>query len=90
MNPRPVKEGVWLYEGVAPTRVIAEQVDFKPGSGDYEDAADEREDKTGIFFRLSYTAAGDSRFSNVRGYFDTLEAAVREAEKTFAGMRWTS
>jgi hypothetical protein len=62
----------------------------RPSSGDYEDPPEEREDKKGTFYRLSYTAAGSSHFSNIRGYFHTLEDSVHEAEKVFTGIKWKS
>jgi hypothetical protein len=73
---------------VAPVRVLIEAVDCKPGSGDYEDDEEEREDKVGRFYRLAYSAAGDPRICNGGGYFSSLEDAIREAEKVFKGIQW--
>jgi hypothetical protein len=84
------REGLWLYEHVAPTLIRIDEVDWLPSSGDYEDPPEEREDKKGTFYRLSYTAAGSSHFSNIRGYFHTLEDSVHEAEKVFTGIKWKS
>ena len=88
MTAYTVKDGTWFYEGVAPTRVLIEEVDCKPGSGDYEDAKEDQEDVIGRFFRLAYSAAGDSRICNGGGYFASLEDAVLEAEKRFENIKW--
>jgi hypothetical protein len=82
------REGLWFYQQVAPALVRIDEVDWLPGSGDYEDPAEVREDKRGTFYRLSYTEAGGSHFCNQRGYYETLEDAVREAEKMFVGIHW--
>jgi hypothetical protein len=88
MNPRRVKEGTWFYAGTAPARVLIEEVDFIPGSGDHEDSEEEREDKMGHFFRIDYTSAGSTKISSGGGYFASLEEAIHQAEKACAGIAW--
>lgn len=88
MIMHPVKEGTWLYEGIAPVRLIIEEVDRIPGSGDHEDAEKYREDKIGRFFHIAYSAAGDSRVCNGGDYFSSLEDAIHEAEKVFKEIQW--
>jgi hypothetical protein len=86
---RNLREGTWLYEGVAPVLVRIEEVGWLPGSGDYEDLPEEREDQAGTFYRLSWTGAASTHFSNIGSYSRSLEDAVREAEKSFLGIKWT-
>ena len=87
MKTQPIKEGTWLYGGTSPVLVRIEQTNVKPGSGDYEDPDDVREDRNGDFFRIVYSAAGESWMQNERGYFETLSEALREAERAFPGIK---
>jgi hypothetical protein len=88
MKSNPIKEGMWLYGDASPVRVQIEKTNLKPGSGDYEDADEDREDKAGEFFHLVYSAAGDVQICNDRGYFLTLNEAIQEAERVFSGIKW--
>jgi hypothetical protein len=88
MSACPAKEGVWFYESVSPIYVRIEEVDYKPGSGDYEDAEEDNEDVAGRYFHIVYTAAAGTDFCNGGGYFPSLEEAVREAEKAFKDIKW--
>jgi len=90
MNPRRVKEGTWLYAGTAPAQVFIEEVDSIPGSGDYEDPEEVREDKVGRFFRVGYTAAGSTEVCSGGGYFASIEEAILQAEKACSGLKWSS
>jgi len=64
------------------------RLEIKPGSGDYEDGPEDREDQPGPWFAIEYPPAGSVRFSNTIGYFKTLEEAIDFTEKTFSEIVW--
>jgi hypothetical protein len=88
MSPRRVKTGTWLYGGSVNAHVFIEEVDFRPGSGDYEDSEEDREDKAGRFFRIDYTSAGSSEVCASGGYCSSLEEAIRSVEKSCSNVQW--
>ena len=83
-----VKRGTFLYGGVRRCAVEILQTDFRPGTGDYEDPENVREDENGIFFDIRYASAGPREFwSSVFG-LESLEAAVKHVEEAVSDVRW--
>ena len=83
-----VKRGTFLYGGTARCAVEILQTDFRPGTGDYEDPEDIREDAHGVCFNIRYASAGPQQFPSGVNGFDSLQAAVAHVEKAVAGVRW--
>jgi len=87
-SARIIREGVWFYEKVSPATIRIDEVDLLPGSGDYQDPPEVREDREGTFYRVSSTAPGGAAFSCIRGYFASLEEAKASVEREFFGITW--
>ena len=92
MNPQTktkvVKRGTFLYGGTCRCTVEIVQADFRPGTGDYEDPAEIREDARGIFFDIRYASAGPREFiSGVVG-LKSLDAAVAHVESAVIDIQW--
>jgi hypothetical protein len=85
---RIVKRGTFLYGGTFRCAVEILQTDFRPGTGDYEDPEDIREDAHGVFFDIRYASAGPRQFSSGVIGFDSLQVAVAHVEKAVADVRW--
>lgn len=83
-----VRSGTFLYDGLRICRVRILQTDFCPGSGDYEDPPEVREDKYGTFFEVQYTPPREERFAAGGGYYESLAEAVATAEQAVAGVEW--
>lgn len=84
-----VKRGTFLYDGSVPCGIRIVQTDFSPGSGDYEDEPEARDDKFGIFYEVQMqSAGGDGRYSTGIPGFESLEAAVRHVESVAPGVLW--
>lgn len=85
---RIVKAGTFHYDGLRLCKVRIVQTDFRPGSGDHEDSEELREDQSGIFFRIDYTAPRSDLFSAGGGYFASLEEAVHAVAQSVQGVEW--
>jgi hypothetical protein len=85
-----VKTGTWLYANEIPCDVRIVRTEGRPGSGDYEDPPELREDQPGAWFRVDFAAAGErGSFSVGGGYWPALDVAMREAERVVPGpIRW--
>jgi hypothetical protein len=83
-----VKRGTFLYGGRWRCAVEIVQTDFRPGSGDYEDPEEVREDAAGVFFNIRYASAGPYPFESGVVGLDSLEAAVAHVESAVADIRW--
>jgi hypothetical protein len=89
MSPgRLINEGIWFYEKVSPATIRIEEVEWLPGSEDYEDPPEISDARRGTFYRVSSTAPGSTHFGCIRGYFDSAEAAKRAVEVEFVGIVW--
>jgi hypothetical protein len=85
---RVVKRGTFLYGGSLRCAVEIVQTDFRPGTGDYEDPEEAREDAHGLFFDIRYASAGPRQFSSGVAGFESLEAAVSHVETSVADVCW--
>jgi hypothetical protein len=83
-----VKRGTFLYGGTWRCAVEIVQTDFRPGSGDYEDPAEIREDAHGVFFGIRYASAGPRQFASGVMGLESLDAAVAHVESAFADVEW--
>ena len=82
-----VKGGTFLYDGLRICKVRILQTNFRPGSGDYGDPPEFKNDKYGTFFEVQYTFPREERFS-VGGYFESLDEAVARVENALSGVEW--
>jgi hypothetical protein len=69
-----------------PVRIV--ERDFWPGTGDYEDPEDIREDQLGIFFEMEFSSSPDGIFNRSAGYFKTLEDAKERAKELNLNIIW--
>jgi len=92
MNPQAkeavVKRGTFLYGGTWRCAVEIIQTDFRPGTGDYEDPEEIREDTHGVFFEIRYASAGPRQFSSGVVGLENLAAAVAHVESAAADVQW--
>jgi len=89
-----LKSGHWMYDGKVRCRVEIQFAVMRPGSGDYQDPPEWRDDQSGSWFVVSYSSptdpdrcpqtwvAGQGRAS--------LEEAMAEAEATLrnCNLKW--
>ncbi len=89
-SPRIVKQGTWRYANEVVCDVRITVVDLRPGTYDYEDDPEQREDKIGTFFKIEYGGPGErGRYRSEGGYFETLSSAVRHVEEATHGtLEW--
>ena len=84
-----VKRGTFTYDGSVQCGVEIVQTDSRPGTGDYEDPEDIREDVRGTFYEIRYqSAGGDGRFSSGVFGFESVESAMRHVESVAKGIQW--
>ena len=84
-----VKRGTFLYGDTSRCAVEIVQTDFRPGTGDYEDPEEIRDDAHGVFFDIRYASAGPRPFGgSVVVGLESLEAAVAHVESAVADIRW--
>jgi hypothetical protein len=83
-----VKRGTFLYGGTLRCAVEIVQTDLRPGTGDYEDPEEARDDARGVFFDIRYASAGPGQFSSGVVGFESLQAAVNHVETAVADLRW--
>ena len=84
-----VKRGTFCYDGSVRCAVEIWQTDFRPGSGDYEDPEDIREDARGTFFEIRYASPGQERMTAGGGWCDSLQAAIRDVESVARDVQWS-
>jgi hypothetical protein len=87
-----IRNGTWLYDGSVTCTVHVERRSFSPGSGDYEDPPEVREDREGSFFFACYHSPLEpARVLSEVGPFDSLADAVEHvAANTQGTLRWGS
>jgi hypothetical protein len=85
-----VRIGTWLYDHAVPCAVRIMRRPFRPGSGDYEDPAEIREDQPGACFEIEYFSPTEpDRILAGGRYFADLEAAVAAVSAATQGtVRW--
>jgi hypothetical protein len=83
-----VKRGTFLYGDTWRCAVEIVQTDFRPGTADYEDPEEIREDAHGVFFDIRYASAGPRPFGSTVVGLESLEAAVAHVESAVVDVRW--
>jgi hypothetical protein len=84
-----IKRGSFLYDGTVRCRVEIVQTDFLPGSGDYEDPPEIRDDVHGIFYEIHYRSARTTKEpSSIVHGFKTVKDAVNHVESAVKGIQW--
>jgi hypothetical protein len=83
-----VKRGTFAYGETVRHAIEIYQTDFCPGSGDYEDPEEIREDKCGTFYNIRYlTGCGGKVLSWAPG-FKPVENAMHYVETAACDVLW--
>ncbi|WMS88736.1 hypothetical protein [Pleionea litopenaei] len=92
MNRSIIKEGTWLYDNKALSKIAIEYRDIAYGSGDYEDSVEVSEDRLGEFFYIIfYSPAEKDRIVSETGPFGSLlEAEAHCVNTTNGTINWQS
>ncbi|MDP1884362.1 MAG: hypothetical protein Q8L10_03245 [Candidatus Moranbacteria bacterium] len=83
-----IKEGTFLYEEKVICNIRLYETDFLPGSADYEDVPEIRDDKYGKFYLLKFTGAGTPDIFNNARYYENLIRAESDIAKNFKHLKW--
>ncbi|MFA4887751.1 MAG: hypothetical protein WC595_06070 [Candidatus Nanoarchaeia archaeon] len=84
-----VKQGTFLYDDVKSVNIQIIETNFKPGSGDYEDPEEIQKDKWGKFYEILYgSTINNNEYPAGGGYFDSLENAIKHADKSVKNLKW--
>ncbi|MCL1046047.1 hypothetical protein L2737_12000 [Shewanella electrodiphila] len=79
--------GSWIYGGIAEMEVHIIKSNFKPGSGDYEDDPEVREDQFGEFYdiHIGKYIKGEAHLS---GSYTSINSAKEYALKVCPSLNW--
>ena len=83
-----IKIGKAKYDNTTPYKVEISETNFKPGSGDYEDPPEVRNDQFGRFYEIVFYSPPDYKFTSGGGWYDSLQEAIRVAESKTGGIIW--
>jgi hypothetical protein len=85
-----VRRGIWLYDGTVTCRVEIWRRAVRPGSGDYEDEAEWRNDQEGEWYEVQYLPPPDGLSVTAGGgYYDQLGKAIDAVRvATHSTVRW--
>jgi len=92
MNRDPsniILTGHWLYDGSVKLKVQITETNFKPGSGDFLDPEDIRNDQFGKYYNILQYSHEDKLVSEIQG-LETLEKAKELAENNCQSLTWSS
>lgn len=64
------------------------KTNFRPGSGDYEDPPEIRNDEYGEFYKVIYTAPGESDVKAEGEFYASLDEAKKHVEANYKGVVW--
>ena len=87
-----VQIGTWLYNGTVASRVEVWRRGVRPGTGDYEDDPEIRDDHVGKWYEVVYHSPGQSDAKPVAGggfYRDLRSAIDSVTSATRNTVRWT-
>jgi hypothetical protein len=93
MPPLPVvvKTGTFVYGGSVTCDVRIVRVAIRPGSGDYEDAPEDRDDQPGSWFRVDYGSTSQRGLFTAGGaYHHSLADAEAEVHRQVRGVKWST
>lgn len=82
-----VLSGTWLYDGEIATEVHVIKSNFKPGSGDYEDPPEIKDDHYGEFFDIRIGRFPDGR-PPCGGSYTTQREAMEYAARVCPTLKW--
>ena len=83
-----IMEGTWLYDGQAECKVQISKTDFKPGSGDFLDPEDVRNDQCGTYYNILYFSHNGELVSEVHGC-ESPKKAKDMVNKYCKGVSWS-
>jgi hypothetical protein len=86
-----VKTGTFVYGGSVTCDVRIVRLAIRPGSGDDEDAPEDRDDQPGPWFFVEYGSTTQrGHFSAGGGYHRTLADAEAEVHRQVRGVKWSA
>jgi hypothetical protein len=89
--PDVVKTGTFVYGGSVTCDVRIVRLAIRPGSGDDEDAPEDRDDQPGPWFFVEYGSTTQrGHFSAGGGYHRTLADAEAEVHRQVRGVKWSA
>ena len=86
-SAKVILEGVWLYDNSVELNIRITETNFKPGSGDFLDPDDVRNDQYGTFFNIQQFSHENKLVSEIQGC-ETLEEAKKMANKNCTSLVW--
>ncbi len=89
MDEVVVAEGSAHYDGECRYRIRIVKTEMRPGSGDYEDPPDVRDDRYGEFYEVRFGEDSPGQGS-IGSAFDTLEEAKSYAEGNCVDVQWSA
>jgi len=82
-----ILKGTWLYDGSVGCSIQISETNFKPGSGDFLDPEDVRNDQYGVYYNIQYFSHEGNLVSEVQGC-ESLEQAKKLASKNCDSLVW--
>ena len=90
MDDKLIMKGTFLYDGTVVCDVRICRTSFRPGTGDHDDAEEEREDREGEFYYIDYgSPVARGQYPSRSVYYDSLPDAVRHVS-SLPGLEWES
>lgn len=89
IEEKVILSGTWLYGGTENNEVHIIKTNYKPGSSDYEDEPEVRDDQFGIFYGIQFGA-----YSREKNFMGGVYSSVKEAKEYAAtvcpALNWSS
>lgn len=90
MDDKLIMKGTFLYDGTVVCDVRICRTFFRPGTGDADDAEEDREDQEGEFYYIDYgSPVNRGQYPSRSVHFDSLPDAVGHAA-SLPGLEWES
>ena len=90
MDDKLIMKGTFLYDSAVVCDVRICRSSFRPGTGDEDDAEEEREDREGEFYYIDYgSPVARGQYPSRSVYYGSLTEAVRHASP-LPGLEWES
>ncbi|MFA7209026.1 MAG: hypothetical protein WC120_01950 [Parcubacteria group bacterium] len=83
-----IKEGTFPYDEKVICNIRLYEIDFLPGSADYEDPPEIRDDKYGKFYLLEFTGVGTPNIFNNARCYENLDQVESDIANNFKHLKW--
>jgi len=81
-----VQEGIAPYDAGVTYKIEIIKTNFQPGSGDYQDPSEIKNDQYGTFYKVRYTSLDE--FKSEGNYYSSLDEAKKWTETLIKGVQW--